>query len=395
MATLRVDLGRPRDNGQMMVYFILSHKGTKKRFPTPIYVDKSDISYTKKGLKFNNLKKKMAIDHIEKEINDRIYDIAIDISMSDCTAEDIVNMIKNKSAGEDFLSYADRFASRNQTNVQLTNQAIKSIRNFDNRLRIPFASFTRDYLDRYCLFMKDKPVAMAKYLAIIKKIYLNAEDDFNNDAKIIIPRWSRYKIPSAPPSQRERSITADEMKMIYDYSGTLASGMFRDYFILSFCLLGTNLIDFFGTDIKIKNGYLCYHRQKTRKRRIDGAYIEIKIPDYILPLIQKRRGSKRTFDLYEHYNSYQSAKQSLNSAKMLLERKFGIAFSFYSARHTWATIAHNDVGIDKATINDALNHIDADMKVTDIYIKKSFKAINEANEKVMQYMFKNYFNKKD
>ena len=60
---------------------------------------------------------------------------------------------------------------------------------------------------------------------------------------------------------------------------------------------------------------------------------------------------------------------------------------YYSARHSWATIARNDLNIDKWTVHEGLNHVDNATKITDIYIKKDFARINEANKKVIEYVF--------
>ena len=60
---------------------------------------------------------------------------------------------------------------------------------------------------------------------------------------------------------------------------------------------------------------------------------------------------------------------------------------YYAARHSWATLAVNKVGIDKYTVHAALNHIDEAMKVTDIYIERDFEVENEANRKVLEYVF--------
>lgn len=62
-------------------------------------------------------------------------------------------------------------------------------------------------------------------------------------------------------------------------------------------------------------------------------------------------------------------------------------FIFYILWHSWATLAVNKVGIDKYTVHSALNHIDEAMKVTDIYIERDFKIENEANSKVLKYVF--------
>jgi integrase len=61
---------------------------------------------------------------------------------------------------------------------------------------------------------------------------------------------------------------------------------------------------------------------------------------------------------------------------------------YYYARHTWATIAYNDCGIDMQTIHEALNHAsDANMKITDVYVKKEFTRIWDANRKVLDFVF--------
>lgn len=59
---------------------------------------------------------------------------------------------------------------------------------------------------------------------------------------------------------------------------------------------------------------------------------------------------------------------------------------FYAARHSMATIAVNNVGISKHIVNDMLNHVESSMKITDLYIKKDFTAINEANFRLIDYV---------
>jgi hypothetical protein len=38
-------------------------------------------------------------------------------------------------------------------------------------------------------------------------------------------------------------------------------------------------------------------------------------------------------------------------------------------------------------VHEGLNHVDNATKITDIYIKKDFARINEANKKVIEYVF--------
>ena len=62
--------------------------------------------------------------------------------------------------------------------------------------------------------------------------------------------------------------------------------------------------------------------------------------------------------------------------------------STYYARHSWATIARNNCGVSKDDVHLALNHIDNDLKVTDLYIEKDWSMIDNANRKVIDFIFK-------
>jgi len=58
---------------------------------------------------------------------------------------------------------------------------------------------------------------------------------------------------------------------------------------------------------------------------------------------------------------------------------------YYAARHSWATIARSKkVGIEKAVVHEALNHVDLIMKTTDIYTDRDWSVIWEANKKVLE-----------
>ncbi len=70
-----------------------------------------------------------------------------------------------------------------------------------------------------------------------------------------------------------------------------------------------------------------------------------------------------------------------------------IPLTSYYARHSWATIARNDCKISKDDINLALNHVDNEMKVTDIYIAKDWTIIDEANRQVIDAITKDPYYK--
>ena len=94
------------------------------------------------------------------------------------------------------------------------------------------------------------------------------------------------------------------------------------------------------------------------------------------------------FDFYKRYSNASSFNKNINiGLHTIADTLNSPKFDFYSARHTWASIARNKLGIDKYTIHEALNHV-SDLDVTDIYIQKDYTNINKANAMVIEYVVK-------
>jgi len=158
---------------------------------------------------------------------------------------------------------------------------------------------------------------------------------------------------------------------------------------MSFCLIGMNTADMYDMD---KQSYLriVYNRVKTRSIRHDKARMEVDVPNIIKPLLIKYRDKtgEKMFCFHNTYRDSQSFNKAVNYGLKEIGELLGIDdLEFYAARHTWATLAINEVGIDKYTVHSALNHIDPSMRVTDIYIQRNFAIENIANKKVLNYVF--------
>lgn len=99
---------------------------------------------------------------------------------------------------------------------------------------------------------------------------------------------------------------------------------------------------------------------------------------------------KRTFNFYKRYSSPACFNKAINIGLKEIGAILKLDdLEFYAARHSWATIALNKCRIDKYTVHSALNHVDESMKVTDIYLERDFTLENEANEKVIKFVFDN------
>ena len=88
------------------------------------------------------------------------------------------------------------------------------------------------------------------------------------------------------------------------------------------------------------------------------------------------------------YNTANNLNRAINVGLKEIDKLLKVDnLELYAARHWWATIALNKIGIDKYTVHSALNHVDEGMKVTDIYIERDFISQQQANAKVVKYVF--------
>jgi hypothetical protein len=59
----------------------------------------------------------------------------------------------------------------------------------------------------------------------------------------------------------------------------------------------------------------------------------------------------------------------------------------YHARHTWATLARNEVGVTLGDVGEALNHSPrGSERVTDIYVERDFTRVWDTNRKVLDLL---------
>ena len=194
--------------------------------------------------------------------------------------------------------------------------------------------------------------------------------------------FRKYKIKKEKTVKR--NLTLGEIRRFKDISLPGVPGLSRDVFMLSFYLIGINLIDLaYLTKKNIVNGRIEYKRRKT------GQQYSIKLEPKAKRLIKKLSGGKYLIDLAERYKNYDSIKKEINKKLKIAANKTKIdkTITTYYARHSWATIA-SDLDIPKETISGALGH-EIGSKVTGIYIDYDIKKVDAANKKVIKKVISN------
>lgn len=239
------------------------------------------------------------------------------------------------------------------------------------------------------------------YLGSIRHLFNEAKKKYNDyDKNVILIPHSPFEHVEVPKQEatRKRALTAEVINKMLELPYILnANGkericpfnLAKDCFILSFCLMGMNSVDLHSCD-DLQEDAITYYRSKTTGRRLDKAKMKVEILPILSPLIEKYKDctGKKVFRFYQMYNTANNFNRAINAGLKEIGKLLEVDdLEFYAARHSWATIALNKVGIDKYTVHAALNHIDEAMKVTDIYIERDFVNENKANAKVIKYVF--------
>lgn len=398
MATFKEEIQKSKADGTCKVMIRMTHNRKLKRIPTPIFIDKKNV--TKSG----RIKDQSVIDEIERLL--RFYRKKcnkLSFTIDTMSIDDLYHhlMIPEKEH-IDFLQYFRTYIHDNAEKKGITNykSTYNALYKFTNKPELYINEITDDFLKELEASIKGVR-AVSLYMSSIKTVFTSARDKYNDEERGIIRipynPFKKYKVPKQNIAEK-RALEAQIMKAIYElpYQTTTKGrilenrrNLAKDMFILSFCLIGMNSADLYQCS-QCDNGTLIYNRAKTKDRRKDKAEIHVDIPPIVTPIYQRYKdpSKKRVFKFHTKYANTIGFNMAINLGLKEIAKEIGLnTLQFYAARHSWATIARNDLGIDKATIHEALNHVDNSYTITDLYIKKNFVAINKANKEVIQYVF--------
>lgn len=334
---------------------------------------------SKLGAKVNNYTAKQLAEFLAVKRNPNNRDNSIDfIKFASKKIEDIHN--SGRAIAADYkttIAYLKSFVKQDSLNIQ--EISVRFLIEFEEYLRGKEGIGSR---------------GLEKHLGAIRAIFNFARNEYNDEdlGEIRIPHYpfSKYKIPKSDiPEKRSLDIYKILSIMSYEYTipkfATILEisrpELARDVYTLSFLLVGMNSADLYHIEKIDKGGRITYNRQKTKDRRQDKAEISIKIPAEALPLIKKYKDptGKRVFNFYQRYSTHKTFNSNLNKGLKTIGDAVNIDnLDFYSARHSWATIARNDCDVSVDDISLALNHSSvSSSRVTDRYIRKDWTRIDD------------------
>jgi len=392
------------------------HRQTR-RLSTNLFARPSDLNRKKEIKQETPLYKDVCklLFHYEDKCKE------MEIEKNHYSVREIVDRLKNKDKGThiDFIKFSREWIA-NATIKGAANYAIavNSFVRFLGKDSLDIREITVKLLRKYIEHLNKRKQAkderlraegkrvpsnrvVSLYVGSLRHLFKEAQLEYNDydEGHMPIPYspFDRITIPRQGLT-RKRALTVEQIKAIYtspyknEEKGpkkTCRHDLAKDCFILSFCLMGMNSVDLYDIT-ELRGDTLIYNRAKTKDRRLDHARMEVRIPSFLSSLVFKYKDltGKRVFNFHETYADRAAFNKAINSGLKEIGEELGIDdLQFYAARHSWATIAVNKVGIDKYTVHSSLNHVDESMRVTDIYIERDFVLENKANERVMSHVF--------
>lgn len=420
MLTIRAEIKRSelKSDGTYNVKVRLTHDRKVKRLSSSLFVTPKDLT---KSFDFKEgTPMKREIDNLIRNYQEKCAKLQLELNHY--TLEDIVEYLngeREKTQPIDFIQFSKEWlratnikGAKNYMSAMNSLVAYIGKEHLDiNKITTSFLSGFMEYLnqrrqERILMLQQAKKRipsnrATSLYMGSIRHLFSEAKRKYNDYDRniILIPNspFDNFKVPKQEAT-RKRAIQFDLIRRVWElpYRYTVKGkevdcryNLAKDCFILSFCLMGINSADLYNAT-EMVGSTIVYNRTKTKARRLDAAKMMVDIPKIVLPLVEKYKDQtgKRLFNFYQYYADEGGLNKAINYGLKEIGTILGIDdLEYYAARHSWATIALNKVGIDKYTVHAALNHIDESMKVTDIYIERDFVNENKANAKVVKYVF--------
>lgn len=386
-----------REDGLRAVRVRVYHNGSSTAMSTPYFVDKTQVT---KGGKIKDAAIVDACNELIRNWRNTITNYGSAIEALD--VKELVAMLKQSKGdgvGLDIVEHIykvaeSKRAAQTQHNYRVVAASLS--RYLDGR-GLDINQLSPQVLLAYEEWLRKDgktPGTIVQYMSLIKSAYNTACLWYNDEDadKIVVTRqpFRRYRMP-AVPVVAPRAIDLATLQAIANLPTeprfNSQRNLGRDLFMLSFGLGGINYADLYALPYDaLKGDYIEYKRQKTKHSRADEALYRVYICEEVRPLLTRYLDPtrKRLFIFHRRFPAG-SFPTKVSCAVKAVEKAvpFERHYIYYSARHTYATLAYNVANIDKYTVHELLNHADKEMKITDRYIERDWQKLFDAHKRIV------------
>lgn len=209
----------------------------------------------------------------------------------------------------------------------------------------------------------------------------------------LITRYPFRNFSIRREATRHRTMSLEQIRALRDCSPeTPQKVMYRDLFMLSFYLVGISPKDLLEAKAdQLVDGRLEYRRSKT------GRLYSVKVEPEAQEILDRYRGKDWLLSVRDTYQNFRDfcrrwreglagiGTGSRQGRRGDGEPVLSPDVTPYWARHSWATIAFNEAGVNKDAVSLALGH-SFGVEVTNVYIEFSNRIVDEANRKVLDVL---------
>lgn len=404
--------GNRRKDGTYPVKIRVTFKGISRRLPTTLVCYPNDLTRSLK-IKSDDIRERA--QQIIKPMREAVKGIS-PLDLEDKDVDWVVAHIKSKLTADHFLLDFFRWGEeyilcKSESTRRAYVGALNALERYLGKRELDINAITKAMLMEFMEFVdaepkmhysyptgkwektdKDKVAkgASSRHVMKLGHIFNAAKEKFNDEdaGRILIPRSPFSGIKKVFPAPNgQRNIGEEVMqRIISDDTDNSVMRIALDAFVVSFGLMGANLADIYDAK-PFRGGEWRYCRTKTMTRRADRAEMRVRVPQELLPFIERlQEGERRKWwlpALHRFASTRDFCTARVNRALRKWCEQNGIEnFTFYAARHTWASLARR-AGVEKALVDECLGHI-GDYEMADIYAERSWELMESANRKVIE-----------
>lgn len=393
-----------RKDGTYPVRIRVTYKGVSRRLATNLIARPGDLA---RSLAIKSPDIMRRANQLIARMQETLADLS-PFDMEGWTVDRVVEHIRAALTAEtfrlDFFAWADEYLGcKTATTRRAYDMALGALERFTGRRELDINDITRAMLLDFVAYIDaepkmhfdpdtgewtktdkgKRPGAASRHLQKLAHIFNAAKFRYNDDDRILIPRSPFDGIPrDYGVSDGQDALPLEVMqRLILDTSADGVERVAVDAFVLSFATMGANLADLWVA--RPVSGVWEYRRQKT------GAQMRLTVPAEVSGVIARMQQGPAGWwlpALHRIAGSKDLCTAKINAAlRRWAERAEVPGFSFYAARHTWASLARNEAKIEKATVDECLTHR-GDYQMADIYISRSWALLDEANRKVLDLL---------
>lgn len=309
----------------------------------------------------------------------------------DFVCDYIRQQLRGSSFRLDFFAFADEWlANKTPSTAGVYRTAVNAFARYLGERRLDVNDITRQLLQDFQrnadgLRPDRSEGANARQLALLGAIFAAARRRYNDGDVVLIPRQPFDGLDlRRPPARGQRALDVQTMQRIIDARpDDRRQAVALAAFVVSFGTMGANFADMYAAR-KFAGDVWKYERTKTRQRRADRARVEVVVDRRLAYHLSVLAGAGAYWlPALRRGNTIKTAAIAVNRALRAWASANDLPpFSFYAARHTFATTARGVAGIEKATVDEMLAHV-GDFALADIYAQRDWARINAANARTL------------